>query len=129
MGLDKKKLAVIHIVKGELGLSDAQYRDILRRAAGVESAKDLDEEKFRRLMSYFVRSPHYRLNPSGLTVKQMLYMKHLVSALGWDAAHVENFLLKYYHKRTLEALTKQEAIKVIESLKNISYHRHATPDA
>ena len=38
--MDKKKLAVIHIVKRELSLSDDEYRDILERVAGVRSAKD-----------------------------------------------------------------------------------------
>ena len=41
--IDHKKLAVIHIVKRELGLSDEEYRNILHTAAGVQSAKDLDE--------------------------------------------------------------------------------------
>ena len=37
-------LAAIHILKKELALTDAEYRDILRHAAGVVSAKYLDEE-------------------------------------------------------------------------------------
>ena len=58
MALDRKKLAVIHIVKRELDLSDQQYREILLRETGVRSAKDLDEKGFRRLMRYFAGSRH-----------------------------------------------------------------------
>lgn len=56
MTLDKKKLAVIHIVKKELGLSDREYRDQLEDITGVRSAKCLDESGFRKLMNFFARS-------------------------------------------------------------------------
>ena len=32
--IDQKKLAVIHFVKKELGLTDQEYRDILEEMAG-----------------------------------------------------------------------------------------------
>ncbi len=119
MPLDTKKLAVIHIVKKELGLSDAQYRRILRQASGVESAKDLSEESFRKLMNFFVRSRYYRANPQGLTIKQKLYIKYLAGQLAWGPEHLNNFIKKYYHKAALEILTRKEAAKLIESLKAI----------
>ena len=117
--MDRNKLAVIHIVKKELGLSDAEYRNILRKTAAVDSAKDLDDEKFRKLMNFFVRSKYYKVNDSGLTIRQKLYIEYLAKKLSWDQAHLENFLRKYYHKDGLEKLTKKEAIKVIESLKAV----------
>jgi len=52
--IDSKKLAIIHIVKKELGLSDSEYRKILRKVAGVDSAKELDNKDFRKLMNYRV---------------------------------------------------------------------------
>lgn len=117
--MDKKKLAVIHIVKKELNLSDEEYRGILRKEAGVESAKELDDEKFRKLMNYFVRSKYYQANPFGLTIRQKLYIKYLAEDIGWGEGHLDNFIRKYYHEAGLERLTRKEAIKVIESLKNI----------
>lgn len=59
----------MHIVKKELNLSEGEYRDILRKVAGVESAKELDDEKFMKLMKYFVRSRYYKINPFGLTLR------------------------------------------------------------
>ncbi len=122
--MDRKKLAVIHIVKRELGLSDQEYRDILQRATGVRSAKDMDEEGFRRLMRYFARSKHYRINQYGMTFRQKLYIKHLVGDLGWDESHFSNFLKKYYKKRDIDRLNKKEAGKVIQSLKSIIKYRN-----
>ena len=126
MVLDRKKLAVIHIVKRELALSDDEYRDILERETGVRSAKDLDEKGFRRLMRSFAASSYYRINKYGLTFRQKLFIKHLVDDLGWDPQHFKNFLNKYYKKTEVDTLTKREASKVIESLKNISKHKPAS---
>lgn len=120
--MDRKKLALIHIIKKELNLNDAEYRNILWQAAGVSSAKDLDEEKFKKLMKYFVRSGYYRLNPEGLTIKQKLYVKYLSQQLGWTEEHLDNFIHKYYHRPRIDELTRKEAIKAIESLKNIKQH-------
>ena len=42
MSSRRDELAVIHIRKGQLGLDDETYRDLLERVAGVRSAKALD---------------------------------------------------------------------------------------
>lgn len=117
--LDQKKLAVIHIVKKELGISDEEYRNTLEKVAGVRSARDLDEAGFQRLMRYFARSGHYRASREGITFRQRMYLKHLVEDLGWEATHYANFLKKYYKTAEPGTLSKQEASKVIESLKHI----------
>jgi len=117
--LDHAKLAVIHITVKELGLSDREYRDRLEKITGVRSARDLDEAGFRKLMRYFARSKHYRINVDGMTFRQKLYIRHLVDDLGWDPAHFVNFLKKYYHTDSVERLGKREASKLIESLKHI----------
>ncbi len=121
--MDRKKLAVIHIVKKELNLSDAEYKNILQQVAGVESAKELDDLKFRKLMNFFVRSKYYQVNPYGLTIKQKLYIKYLAKEISWEEEHLNNFVHKYYHKSDLDKLTRREAIKVIESLKAIRQHQ------
>jgi len=121
--MDRKKLAVIHIVKKELNLSDTEYRNILQQVAGVSSAKELDDEKFRKLMNYFVRSPYYQVNPFGLTIKQKLYIEYLAKEISWEEEHLNNFIHKYYHKSNLDELTRNEAIKVIESLKGVKQHQ------
>lgn len=121
--LDHKKLAVIHIVKRELGFTEAEYRDFLEKSCGVRSARELDEFKFRQLMRDFARSRHYRLNAQGLTLRQKLYILHLIEELGWSRSHFNNFLHKYYHKTEVDFCSKAEASKVIESLKQIKKHQ------
>jgi len=120
MSLDRKKLALIHIVKKELGLSEEEYRRVLKDHAGVETAKDLDEASFRILMNFFVRSSYYQVNRFGLTMKQKLYIKYLERDLGWGQGHLDNFIRKYYHKQAVDNLTRTEARKLIESLKAVS---------
>jgi phage gp16-like protein len=126
-GLDHKKLAVIHIVKRELNLDDQEYRDILEQAAGVRSARELDEEGFRRLMRFFARSRHYQVNQGGLTLRQKLFIDHLVAELGWDHKHLRNFLNKYYKRFTVDALSRKEASKVIVALQHILSSNPAQP--
>ena len=121
--LDHKKLAVIHIVKKELGLTDEEYRDALEKITGVRSARELDERGFRTLMRHFAKSRHYRVNARGLTFRQQLFSKHLVDDLGWEETHFRNFLRKYYQQEAVAALSRSEASKVIESLKQILAHR------
>ena len=123
--IDHKKLAVIHIVKRELKLSDEKYRNILQMVAGVNSAKDLDNAGFHRLMRFFARSSHYRINSQGLTLRQKLFIRHLFAELHWSPSHCRNFLMKYYQKPTIEDLNKKEARKVIEALKQIKRHRQS----
>lgn len=124
--LDRKRLALVHIVKKELGLSDQDYRCILGRIAGVASSKDLDEAGFRKLMRFFVRSEYFRANTFGLTLKQKLFIKALAGQLGWDPAHLRNFIRKYYQRDGLEALDRRTASKLIESLKAVQEHETRT---
>ena len=119
MAIDSKKLAVVHIVKKELELTDREYRDKLEKLAGVQSARDLDDAGFRKLMNYFVRSRHYRNSREGITFRQRMYIIDLREKLGWKGAHFVNFLKKYYRKSDINDLSKKEATKVIISLKNI----------
>ena len=117
--LDRKKLALIHIVKKELKISDSDYRCILKRIAGVDSAKDLDEAKFRKLMYFLVRSKYYQANSFGMTLKQKLFIKFLAKQLRWEESHLNNFIHKYYKVAGLDHLSRKDASKLIESLKAI----------
>ncbi|MBU1045267.1 MAG: regulatory protein GemA [Candidatus Omnitrophica bacterium] len=119
MALDRKKLALIHIIKKNLGLSDELYREILFQAAGVRSAKDLNEQSFHKLMKHFVRSSYFQKNQYGITLKQKMYIDYLSEKIDWTQDHLINFIRKYYHKTDLDHLTRKDAAKTIEALKNI----------
>ncbi len=117
--MDKKKLAVIHIVKRELSLSDDEYRNILERVAGVRSAKDLTDDQFHKLMRYFVRTRHYRVTSKGITLRQIYYLRQLKGRLQWDDSHFQNYIHKYFHNRDLNTYTKHDASNLIVALKSI----------
>ena len=117
--MDNKKLAVIHIVKRELSLSDEEYRNILEQVAGVRSSKDLTDSQFHKLMRYFVRTMHYRVTGKGITLRQKYYIKQLKKNLGWDDLHFQNYINKYFHNRDLENYSKHDASNLIVALNAI----------
>ncbi|MBP5997443.1 MAG: regulatory protein GemA [Azonexus sp.] len=51
--IDQKKLALVHLAKKNLAMHDDDYRALLRRAGGVDSAKDLDPQGFAAVMVEF----------------------------------------------------------------------------
>jgi hypothetical protein len=124
--MDRKKLAVVHIVKKELSLSDEEYRNILERVAGVRSSRDLTDSQFHKLMRYFVRTRHYRVTGKGITLRQKYYIKQLKKDLGWDDSHFQNYINKYFHNRDLETYSKHDASNLIVALITIlGSHRPA----
>ena len=50
MVIGRKKKAVVHIAKGDLHLDEESYRQILKGVAGVESATQLTEGGFEKVM-------------------------------------------------------------------------------
>jgi hypothetical protein len=121
--IDNHKIAAVHIVIKQLGLSDEEYREVLHRVAGVRSSKDLDDVGFRKLMKALVASPHFKTNPYGMTLKQKMFIEYLAVELGYDRGHLENYLYKYF-KHSLETLNRKEASNVIAALKHILSQRH-----
>jgi hypothetical protein len=127
MSIDKKKLAVIHIIKKEKSLNDEEYRGILKRVAGVHSSRNLTDSQFQKLMRYFVRTKHYRATAKGITLRQKYYIKQLKNDLGWDDSHFLNYINKYFHNRDLETYSKREASNLIVALNTIlCSHRPAS---
>ncbi len=123
--MDNKKLAVIHIVKRELSLSDEEYRNILERVAGVRSSRDLTDSQFHKLMRYFVRTRHYRAIGKGITLRQKYYINRLKRDLGWDDSHFQNYIKKYFHNRNLDTYSKHDASNLIVALNTILHsYRH-----
>ena len=125
--MDRKKLAVVHIVKKELSLSDEEYRNILERVAGVRSSRDLTDSQFHKLMRYFVRTLHYRVTSKGITLRQKYYIKQLKKDLGWDDSHFQNYINKYFHNRNLDAYSKHDASNLIVALITILSRHRPTP--
>lgn len=117
--IDNKKIAIIHAVKRECGLSDEEYREILKKSAGVTSSKELDEAGFKKLMSSFAQTKHFKQEKNGITLKQKMFIEILIKELKWDKDHFKNYLHKYYHKDSIKSMDKKTASHLIISLKKI----------
>lgn len=48
-----KQIALVHVAKRDLKLTDDDYRYILRRMSGVESSADLCQKGFEKVMAFF----------------------------------------------------------------------------
>lgn len=132
--ISKQKLALVHVGKKDLGLSDAEYREILRHHAGVDSARDLEEPGFKRVIDHFkalgfwIKRSWEQTRPRDggdlPTRDQLKVIEHLWEDLTQylNAAHQVNFRRGFYGKRLhispLGPQTRAQANHVIEVLKN-----------
>lgn len=131
--ISRKKLALLHIGKKDLGLSDAEYREILLQHGGVESGRDLDDEGFKEVIDhlkaigFWIRRSWEQTRPRDAgdlpTPDQLKVIDHLWADLAQyvNGAHSVSFRRGFYEKRvSIPALgpqTRAQANHVIEVLK------------
>jgi hypothetical protein len=133
MKIGNKEKSIIHLAKNHLGLSDDEYRDILRAATGAESSKDMDYHQYDKLLQRFKelgfkvtsktngrRQPYLTApgrDPGALpTPAQQKKLNDLYDELGW----AENERRIGFNRRMLKKpwpQTRAEANKITEALK------------
>jgi len=143
MPIGRKKKAVVHIAKENLHLDEETYRQILKGVAGVESATQLTEEGFEKVMRRFQEMgfkgllpdpyqpvPKGRLippdSPHGqetITQSQLRFISYLLDRLSWDEGHYRAFCLRIIKKP--DPLTKRDGQKLIIGLMAILRQRAA----
>ena len=141
MPIGGKKKALVHIAKGDLHLDEASYRQVLKGVAGVESAAQLTEEGFEKVMRRFqemgfkglLRDPYQpvpkgRLIPSGspqeresITPSQQDFVSYLLEKLDWDEEHYHAFCRRIIKRP--DPLTKRDGQKIIIGLMAILRQR------
>ena len=141
MPIGTKKKAVIHIAKENLHLDEETYRQILKGVAGVESATQLTEEGFEKVMRRFQEMgfkgllpdpyqpvPKGRLippdSPQGqetITQNQLSFTSYLLDKLGWDEGHYSAFCRRIIKRP--DPLTKRDGQKMIIGLMAILRQR------
>jgi hypothetical protein len=141
MPIGRKKKAVVHIAKEELHLDEESYRQILKGVAGVESATQLTEAGFEKVMRRFqemgfkglLRDPYQpvpkgRLIPSDspqgqetITPSQLSFISYLLEKLGWEEGHYRTFCLRIIKRP--DPLTKRDGQKMIIGLMAILRQR------
>src|SRR4030043_325922 len=125
--INNKQKALLHVAKADRGLSDDEYRDILRTYGGAESSKYLDDIGCERVMKFFTeqlgfRRKQVRRGPDfsiRATEGQRKVLYHLMEDLGWWPARLYGFVEKMTGNPNPEMLTKEEGSKVIEGLKKM----------
>jgi hypothetical protein len=141
MPIGRKKKAIVHIAKEDLRLNEESYRQILKGVAGVESATQLTEEGFEKVMRRFQEMgfkgllpdpyqavPKGRLippeSPQGeqtITPNQLNFISYLLEKLGWDEEHYRALCLRIIKKP--DPLTKRDGQKMIIGLMAILRQR------
>lgn len=120
--LRKRELARIHVVKGQLKLSDDEYRDLLFAIARVRSAGDLDWTGRKRVLDHLTKL-HRATQPEGgdRQVRHIRFLWHRLAELGAiehdSTAALRAFVKRQTGKDVLAWLSTSEARTVIESLK------------
>jgi hypothetical protein len=141
MPIGRKKKALVHIAKEDLHLDEETYHQILKGVAGVESATELTEKGFEKVMERFQEMgfkgllpdpyqpvPKGRLIPSespqgqeGITSNQLGFIFYLLEKLNWDERHFRAFCRRIIRKP--EPLTKRDGQKMIIGLMAILRQR------
>ncbi len=136
MNLTHKQLAYLHVLKKQNDLSDAEYQDLLRHGANVQSAKELDSEGLDKVLQLmedlgyevvrFQPAPDYGNRLGMATAKQIGYLDGLRQQIfGKDNAKFQHWLEKHFNITHLRFMDKQTASKTIEGLKAMKQnHRH-----
>ncbi len=134
MPIGRKKKAVVHIAKEDLHLDEETYRQILKGVAGVESAAQLTQEGFEKVMRRFQEMgfkgllpdpyqpvPKGRLIPIGspqgqetITPSQLNFISYLLDKLEWDEGHYRAFCRRIIKRP--DPSTKRDGQKMIIGL-------------
>ena len=129
MALSRKRLSIIHVARAQLAMEDADYRQLLKQAAGVTSAKDLDEECFALVLAE-LRRLGFRDN-SGIVHAHRAGMaspaqqKRIVTLWeSWngrrDPPHFRRWLEKYWKVSDLRFVEASSASKIIAALEKMA---------
>lgn len=123
--MTRKELAIIHILKKELNLTDDDYRTLLWNNYRVESSKSLTTPQYKDLVATLrgmqsgsTLSPTIPNNPQQITTPQKSYITSLAK-IG-NIRNIPAFITKVIDRpiATLDDLTKKEASRVITILRS-----------
>ncbi|KQX34097.1 hypothetical protein ASD04_17810 [Devosia sp. Root436] len=130
-GLPGKKIALLHVAKRDLHLSDDDYRAMLVQVAGVASATELDLLGFERVIAHLTRlgfkstwSKRTFGNRAGMASPSQV---DLIRKLWGEYHHQGNdetaeaalntWLTRYHHVSALRFVTAEIAGRIIPGLK------------
>lgn len=128
--LSPKHFAIIRVAKEQVGMSEGDYRAILVRLTGQETAKALNPDTFKRLMSHFeamgfrstATRKDMRRKPGKASEAQMRKINQLWAEFT-DGTGTDTGLRHWMEKRgygsSIAWLESETARKVIAALMNM----------
>ena len=133
--LHPKKIGLLHVAKKQLALEDADYRAVLLRMAGVESAADLTDAGFDLVMYEFARlgfkstgsARSYGERPGFASGAQVAMVRRLWREYHGsdDDAALNAWLNRFHHISALRFVTSEKVQKIIPALKAMAARRSA----
>lgn len=134
--ISRKQLALIHVAKRQLALDEDSYRQILSRAASVESAADLDQVGFLKVMEHLTASGFrstwtkrtFGNRPGMATPSQVELMRDLWSRYDpsdEDERHLNAWLFKFHKVSALRFVSADKVQKIIPALKAMAGRPHS----
>lgn len=123
--ISKGKKALIHVAKSQLGLSEAEYRDILEsHGNGARSSRDLDPAGFASVMAHL---EHLGFEPKrkfyrGAGSKELLMrkIKAIQGDLGLSDSYVDAMAQRMFGVQSHRWLDARQLHSVVAAL---SYHQ------
>lgn len=131
-----KQIAMVQAAKRQLGLSDDEYRGLVRRIGGAESARDLTPAGFTALIRAFETLGFQRTNPPlhvrrGMaTPAQIALVEELWRDYAGDNSgeRLRHWLERSYKISALRFMTQDHAAMAINGLR-VMLRRKAFQDA
>lgn len=129
MTLSSKQKAILHVAKGKLGLSDADYRAALVHIAGATSSTEMDIYGFNAVMGYFEylgfkpldrQGADYGTRPGMASFAQIELIRVLWREYTRDKAgeaELSKWVMGTWKVSSLRFLKKEQAQKAIAALK------------
>jgi phage gp16-like protein len=126
MALSKRQIALIHVARKRLGMSDGAYRTVLAQLCGKESTTELDQADFDAICGFFewsgfrpakAQGPDFGARPGMASFAQLELIRALWHEFAGGAPGLETWLRRCFHVDAERFLTAADARKAITALK------------
>ncbi|KGJ20714.1 regulatory protein GemA [Paracoccus sanguinis] len=138
MTINRKQLALIHVARGKLKLSDDVYRTALAQVAGVTSSAELDQDGFTAMMGLFEYLGFRPTQPQGenygarqgmasfaqIELIRSLWREYTRGVYEGEA-QLSKWLERCFKVSSLRFLTAEDGRKAITALKSMKMRTRA----
>lgn len=119
--LTHSQLALIHIARAQIEISEDDYRNLLKSNFKVESSKNLTPFQFKELLEIFENKLGFVKITGELSEGQYKKIRKMCNLLKWNRERINGFVKRQLGEhKAIETLDKSEANKIIEGLKGVS---------